>query len=181
MFWPLQLNFEVLGVPMDSQVPISGMWLSSSHSFQSGVAIKFLDIYKLELRENVRVHPTFHVSLLKSVTYDVSRFNQEHNSRPPLDLVHDELEFEVKAMFKSRQLRGREWEYLVKWKGYHPIEVSWVNESDMEHAQEAIEEFHNRATEKQKRHRTWWRHHLSFSGVGTHTNVPHQVVSEIKV
>ncbi len=29
------------------------------------------------------------------------------------------------------------WEYLVQWKGYHPIEVSWVNESYMEHAQEA--------------------------------------------
>jgi hypothetical protein len=30
----------------------------------------------------------------------------------------------------------------VKWKGYHPTEASWVNEFDMEHAQEAIEEFH---------------------------------------
>jgi hypothetical protein len=54
-------------------------------------------------------------------------------------LVHNELAFEVEAMFKSRQLRGQEREYLVKWKGYHPIEASSVNESDMEHAQEAIE------------------------------------------
>ncbi len=30
MFWPLQLNSEVLGVPKDSQVPNSGMWVSSS-------------------------------------------------------------------------------------------------------------------------------------------------------
>jgi hypothetical protein len=31
-------------------------------------------------------------------------------------------------VLKSRQLRGREREYLVKWKGYHPIEVmgEWV-------------------------------------------------------
>jgi hypothetical protein len=40
---------------------------------------------------------------------------------------------------------------LVKWKGYHPIEASWVNESDMEHAQEAIEEFHTRSAKKRRR------------------------------
>jgi hypothetical protein len=41
-----------------------------------------------------------------------------------------------------------------------------VNESDMEHAQEAIEEFHARPAKK--RRRTWWGHHLSFSGAECH-------------
>jgi hypothetical protein len=59
--------------------------------------------------------------------------------------------FEVDVVFKSRQLRGREREYLVKWKGYRPIEASWVNESNMEHAQEAIEEFHARSAKKRRR------------------------------
>jgi len=77
---------------------------------------------------------------------------REHNSRPPPNLVHHEPEFEVEAVFTLRQLRRREREYLVKWKGYHPIEASWVNESDMEHAQEAIKEFHIRPAKK--RHRT---------------------------
>ncbi len=84
-------------------------------------------------------------------------------------------------MLKSKQLRGRKQVYLVKWKGYHCVKAFWVNESDMEHAQEAIEEFHNRPTKKQKKHKMWWRHHLSFNGAGYHTNVPHQVASEIKV
>jgi hypothetical protein len=57
-------------------------------------------------------------------------------------------------MFNSKQLRGREREYLVKWKGYHPIKASWVNELDMEHAQKAIEKFHNRSEKKKKKHRT---------------------------
>ncbi len=95
---------------------------------------KLSDTYKLELLENLKVHPTFHVSLLKSVSRDASRPNREHNSMPPPNLVHNELEFEVEAVLKSKQLRGREREYLVKWKRYHPIEASWVNESNMEHA-----------------------------------------------
>jgi len=112
---------------------------------------KLSDTYKLKLPKNLRVHPTFHVSLLKPVACNASRLNQEHNSRPPLDLVHNEPKFEVEAVFKSKQLRGQEREYLVKWKGYHPIEASWVNESNMEHAQEAIEEFHTRPAKKRHR------------------------------
>jgi tRNA A37 N6-isopentenylltransferase MiaA len=90
---------------------------------------------------------------LKPIARDASRPNQEHNSRPPPDVIDNKLEFEVEAMFNSRQLRGREREYLVKWKGYHPIKASWVNELDMEHAQEAIEVFHNRLANKQKKYR----------------------------
>jgi hypothetical protein len=36
-FDPLQLNFEISGILMDSQVPISGVWMSSSHSSKSRV------------------------------------------------------------------------------------------------------------------------------------------------
>jgi hypothetical protein len=82
---------------------------------------KFPDTYKLELPENLRIHPTFHVSFLKLVTRDASRPNRQHNSRPPPDLVHNEPKFEVKVVLKSRQLRGQKREYLVKWKGYHLI------------------------------------------------------------
>ncbi len=67
---------------------------------------KFPDIYKLKLPENLKVHPIFHVSLLKPVARDASRPDREHNSRPPPDLVHNELEFEVEAVLKSRQIRG---------------------------------------------------------------------------
>jgi hypothetical protein len=78
---------------------------------------KFPDNYKLELLENLKIHPIFHVSLLKMISCDASRPNWEHNSRPPPDLIHNELEFELEVVLKSKQLRGREWEYLIKWKG----------------------------------------------------------------
>jgi hypothetical protein len=51
---------------------------------------KFLDTYKIELPENLKVHPTFHVSLLKPVSRDASRPNREQNSRPPPNLIHNE-------------------------------------------------------------------------------------------
>ncbi len=37
MFWPLQLNSEISGVPEDSQVPISGVWVLSSQSLKVGL------------------------------------------------------------------------------------------------------------------------------------------------
>ncbi len=87
----------------------------------------------------------------KPVARDASRLNQKYNSKPPPNFIDNELEFKMEVMLKSRQLKGQEWEYFVKWKGYHPIEASWVNESYMEHAQEAIKEFHNRLAKKQRK------------------------------
>jgi hypothetical protein len=67
---------------------------------------KFPNTYKLELPKNLNVHPVFHVSFLKPVTCDASRPDREHNSRPLLDLVHNEPKFEVEVVLKSRQLKG---------------------------------------------------------------------------
>jgi hypothetical protein len=67
---------------------------------------KFPDTYKLKLLENLKVHPIFHVSLLKLVVRDISRPSQEQDSWPPPDLIDNEPEFEVEAVFKSTQLRG---------------------------------------------------------------------------
>ncbi len=41
MFWPLQSNSKVSGVPENSQVPISGVWVSSSHSLKVGLREKW--------------------------------------------------------------------------------------------------------------------------------------------
>jgi len=38
VFWPLKSSSKISRVAKDSQVPISGVWVSSSHSSKSGVA-----------------------------------------------------------------------------------------------------------------------------------------------
>jgi hypothetical protein len=45
VLWPLKSNSKVLGVPIDSQVPISGVWKSSSHSSNNKVAINAISNY----------------------------------------------------------------------------------------------------------------------------------------
>jgi hypothetical protein len=67
---------------------------------------KFPDTYKLELPENFKVHPIFHVLHLKPITHDASRPNRKCNSRPPPNLIDNEPKFEVEVVLKSRQLRG---------------------------------------------------------------------------
>jgi hypothetical protein len=61
----------------------------------------------LELSKNLKVHPIFHVLFLKLVAYDASRLNQKYNSKLPPNFIDNEPKFEMEAMFKSRQLKGK--------------------------------------------------------------------------
>ena len=80
----------------------------------------------------MKVHPVFHVSLLKG-------YQGEAPCTPPI-LVDGEEEFEVERILNHRK-RARKWEYLVKWKGYGAHENSWEPESHMEHSEELLKSY----------------------------------------
>ena len=57
----------------------------------------FKDIYKLKLLPEIKVHPAFHVSLLKPFKEDTLWPDRKQVIRPPPDLVGGPLEHEVRG------------------------------------------------------------------------------------
>ncbi|MGL5501318.1 MAG: hypothetical protein ACRDCK_09275 [Plesiomonas shigelloides] len=80
-----------------------------------------------------RIHPTFHVSLLKPChsPVSVSSTEPDPDEGPPLPLIsEDGTIYTVQDILDSRR-RGGLLEYLVHWEGYGPEERSWVARQDI--------------------------------------------------
>lgn len=95
--------------------------------------------YKLELPRTVKVHPVFHVSLLEKQAPD--NFDREPQPIPPV-IIEGEEEWEVEKILASRKHRNKR-QFKIRWKGFQIDQDSWESESNVEHAQELIDEFYN--------------------------------------
>lgn len=71
--------------------------------------------FELALPNSYRIHPVFHASLLKPVV--PSPFPGREELPPPPVEIDGESEFEVEAILGCRK-KGRQLQYLIKWKGY---------------------------------------------------------------
>ena len=105
--------------------------------------------YKLTLpRTWKNIHPVFNEVLLSP--YHPPEFpSQPRNTRPPPVVEGEEPEWEVEEIVNSRTYRGA-FRYKVQWKGYGAHEQTWEPISNVEHAAEAIAEFHRRFPNKPK-------------------------------
>jgi hypothetical protein len=77
-------------------------------------------VYKLDLPSSMKIHPVFHISLLKLYHQDDNMFHRD--VPPPPEIIIDtnnqpSEEFEVERILDCKIVRGRKL-YLIQWKGY---------------------------------------------------------------
>lgn len=101
--------------------------------------------YELELPASMKIHNKFHIDRLKPFNDDGGAFpGRDQSIRPPPEIIDEEEEWQVEKII-NRRIRGRgnkrRIEYLVLWKGYPAWEATWQSLDDLEHSQEAVEEY----------------------------------------
>ena len=105
-------------------------------------------VYELELPANMKVHPVFHVSKLKPFhESDEQEFpERDQGDRPPPPIIAEDghEEYEVEKILDKR-VKGRQVQYLVKWKGYEDYDSTWEPLRNLKNCAEAIKEFEDRS------------------------------------
>ena len=103
-----------------------------------------LNVYKLKLsKQYSRIHPTFHVSLLKSY-----RKRSGVESSEPV-IVRNIEEYIIECVLNTHKKQGK-CQYLIKWEDYSSAENMWELLSNLKNVLEMIQEFeemHNVSSE----------------------------------
>jgi hypothetical protein len=95
------------------------------------------NVMKLKLPKTMRIHPVFHVSLLKRFQEDPERENNE----PGPIIVEGQEEYEVERIVKFQGRKGQPVLYEVKWKGYNEEENTWEPIENLHNARDQLEYF----------------------------------------
>lgn len=96
--------------------------------------------YRLELTAKDLRHPVFHVDRLRPAR-SAHLVPDRAMPKPPPIIVDEEPEYEVEAILDSRVYR-RQFQYLVKWKGYSDSERSWEPIANVTNADKLVASFH---------------------------------------
>ena len=88
--------------------------------------------YKLDLPPSMRIHNTFHISLLEP--YENNKFPSQIQQPPPPIQIEGKDEYELDEIIDSR-LHYNKLQYRAKWTGYPPEhDKVWYPASNFEHA-----------------------------------------------
>src|SRR5690349_20952584 len=95
--------------------------------------------YKLAIPDTLKIHPVFHVSILRPYTDPDSITHRSPSSPPPAPIsIQDHDEFEVERILDHRKQHNHQ-EYLVKWVGYPDHDASWEPAAHLVHAQDCLD------------------------------------------
>jgi len=101
--------------------------------------------YKLDLPASMRIHNTFHISLLE--LHNDSKFPSQRSEPPPI-VVEGEPEYELEEIIDSR-LHYNKLQYRAKWTGYSPEhDKIWYPADNFKNAELAKRNFHSRYPHK---------------------------------
>ena len=113
--------------------------------------------YELELPQSRRIHPVFHIHLLKPYIdgHAVLPERVPTHSHPPPEMLAGDVddgqapEWEVDAILK-RKGQGARARYLVKWKGYPLEEATWEPLEHLKGARQVIDEYEQHALRRRR-------------------------------
>jgi hypothetical protein len=97
--------------------------------------------FRLQLPPTWRIHPVFHVSLLKPAPAHSPLYSSQELPPPPPVVMGESDEYEVETILDSRVFRGRP-QFLVHWKGYPISERTWEPRQNLQHCSELLADFH---------------------------------------
>jgi hypothetical protein len=94
--------------------------------------------FTLDLPTGLRVHPTFHVILLKP--YKDGTHYGSIKAPPFPEIIEGELEYEVESIMDHRHARNkrRGYEFLIHWKGYSDADNTWEPEANLTNCKELL-------------------------------------------
>jgi hypothetical protein len=96
--------------------------------------------YRLDLPDSMKIHPVFHVSLLRPASPKSDYLPGQRNPPPDPVLIDGEPEYVIKGVEKIRfNKKRRQYEYLTRWTGSD--ELSWEPAESLRDT-EAAEQFH---------------------------------------
>jgi len=120
--------------------------------------------YVLELPATLKIHPVFHVSLLKKYQDGSEAFPErvqevDANKVPESEVLEEgEQAWEVEAVVDKRvrsygRSKKKELEYLVLWKGFPEWEKTWEPAHNLRYATDKIQEYQDRNKNRTTRQR----------------------------
>ena len=94
--------------------------------------------YKLNLPLSLKIHPVFHISLLKS--YNVTDEFERILSSSAIITSDYEEEYEVESILDKRIIHKKP-QYLVKWTGYPLYNTTWKSLENLNNAFDLVQAF----------------------------------------